>query len=184
MGIIIRQSQQLDLDQVYELNTKCFLDPWHKSKIAHYLDNSFVIENKDNNKIIGVLLQGDITPCNLDLVTDHLDSSYKSNVFIPVNNAGKLFLENKIHCKEIYGIVMICIDYDFRSKGLAQKLIEKHLQNNPNKLLCLNVRVSNNNAYNLYRKFGYEHIAFIKNNYVIPNNEDSMFMIKEFTPTK
>ena len=31
---------------------------------------------------------------------------------------------------------------------------------------------------------GYEHIAFIKNNYVIPNNEDSMFMIKEFTPTK
>ena len=54
MGIIIRQSQQLDLDQVYELNTKCFLDPLHKSKIAHYLDSSFVIENKDNNKRIKI----------------------------------------------------------------------------------------------------------------------------------
>jgi len=184
MGFLIRQSQQLDLDQVYELNTKCFLDPLNKSKIAHYLDSSFVIENKDNNRIIGVLLQGGIIPCNSDLVIDYLDSSYKSDVFIPVNDAGKLFLENKIHCKETCGIVMICIDYDFRSNGLAQKLIEKHWQDNPNKVLCLNVRVSNSNAYNLYRKMGYQHIAFIKNNYVIPNNEDSMFMIKEFTSTK
>jgi len=63
---------------------------------------------------------------------------------------------------------------------LAKKLIEKHWQDNPNKILCLNTRRSNINAYSLYKKMGYEHIALIKNKYFLPT-EDSIFMIKDLS---
>ena len=76
---------------------------------------------------------------------------------------------------------MLCVDEKFRSKGLAQKLIEKHWQNNPNNFSCVNTRVSNSNAYNLYKKLGYQDIAIIKNNYV--HHSDSIFMVKILTFT-
>jgi ribosomal protein S18 acetylase RimI-like enzyme len=74
---------------------------------------------------------------------------------------------------------MICVDPEFRGKGLAKKLIEKHWQDNPNKnILCLNTRKTNISAFMLYKLMGYEHIAYIKNKYFLPT-EDSIFMIKE-----
>lgn len=196
MKIKIRRSCQSDLDKVYDLHAKCFSqsDHWYKSNIRQYLDNGIVVETKDSNKIIGILLQGSITPCNQDLSdfslfastdvnqenTNKQDTDYKADEFIPVNDTGKLFLEKSIHFKELYGIVMVCIDSEYRGKGLAQKLIEKHWQNNSNKVLCLNTRRSNINAYSLYKKMGYEHIALIKNKYFLPT-EDSIFMIKDLS---
>ncbi len=206
MKIKIRRSCQSDLDKVYELHTRCFVqsDHWYKSNIRHYLDNGIVVETKDTNKIIGVLLQGSITPCNKPYISEgssgsfslfsntdnankpenkpNLESGYKADEFSPVNDTGKFFLNNSIHFKELYGIVMICIDPEFRGKGLGKKLIEKHWQDNTNKVLCLNTRRSNISAYTLYKKMGYEHIAFIKNKYFQPN-EDSIFMIKDLTET-
>ena len=80
---------------------------------------------------------------------------------------------------------MICIDPQFRQKGLAQHLIKKHLKCNSNQsiiqktnILCLNTRRSNTNAINLYKKMGYEHIGYIINKYYLPS-EDSVFMIKK-----
>ena len=196
MKIKIRRSCQSDLDKVYDLHAKCFSqsDHWYKSNIRQYLDNGIVVETKDSNKIIGILLQGSITPCNQDLSdfslfastdvnqenTSKQDTDYKADEFIPVNDTGKLFLEKSIHFKELYGIVMVCIDSEYRGKGLAQKLIEKHWQDNANKVLCLNTRRSNINAYSLYKKMGYEHIALIKNKYFLPT-EDSIFMIKDLS---
>ena len=196
MKIKIRRSCQSDLDKVYDLHAKCFSqsDHWYKSNIRQYLDNGIVVETKDSNKIIGILLQGSITPCNQDLSdfslfastdvnqenTNKQDTDYKADEFIPVNDTGKLFLEKSIHFKELYGIVMVCIDSEYRGKGLAQKLIEKHWQDNSNKVLCLNTRRSNINAYSLYKKMGYEHIALIKNKYFLPT-EDSIFMIKDLS---
>ena len=202
MKIKIRRSCQSDLDKVYDLHVKCFSqsDHWYKSNIRHYLDNGIVVETKDSNKIIGILLQGSITPCNQDLNvensstdfslfaptntnqenTSKQESDYKADEFIPVNDTGKLFLEKSIHIKELYGIVMICVDSEYRGKGLAQKLIEKHWQDNPKKILALNTRGSNINAYSLYKKMGYEHIALIKNKYFLPT-EDSIFMIKNLS---
>ena len=116
-----------------------------------YLNNSFVIEIKDSSNIIGVLLQGILIPRNPDLINT-VDSNYKPDAFTPINSEHKLFLENNIYCKNIHGIAMLCIDENFRSKGLAQKLIEKHWQNNPNNFSCLNVSVLNSSAYNLYKK--------------------------------
>lgn len=186
MNILIRKSNQSDLQQAYELNKKCFSNHFSESKIMSYLDDSFVIE-KEDKKIIGVLLQGIIISRNPDLI-NMSDWNYKPDAFTPINDASKLFLENNIYCKNIYGIAILYIDNTFRSMGLAQKLIEKHLQhwknntNITNKISCLNVRVSNSNAYNLYKKLGYQDIAIIKNNYIFQDTfEDSIFMVKDLT---
>ena len=180
MNILIRKSHPSDLQQVYELSKKCFLYPLDESKIMSYLNNSFVIETKDSSNIIGVLLQGILIPRNPDL-SNTVDSNYKPDAFTPINSEHKLFLENNIYCKNIHGIAMLCVDENFRSKGLAQKLIEKHWQDNPNKFSCLNVSVLNSNAYNLYKKLGYQDIAIIKNYYI--NHSDSIFMVKILTFT-
>lgn len=174
MKIKLRRSTQTDLDNVYDLHTKCFnnADYWYKSNIQHYLDNGIIIEIKDTNVVIGILLQGNITPCNkkMDINTD---IEYKEDIFELINDKGNNFDPYK----EYYGIVMICIDPKYRGKGLGKKLIQTHFDDNKNKIICLNTRRSNINAYQLYKKMGYEHIAFIKNKYFLPS-EDSVFMIK------
>ena len=190
MKIKIRRSVQTDLEQIYDLHTKCFSqsDHWYKFAIKNYLDRGIVIEDKENNKIIGVLLQGIITPCNVkldsmenesmtDFTPDAKIDGYKEDIFEHTNEIGKVFFDNKNHFKPIHGIVMICVDSNFRGKGLGKKLIEKHFQDNPERVLCLNTRRSNISAYSLYKKMGYTQIAFIKNKYFNPN-EDSIFMIK------
>jgi len=164
MKILLRNTLTSDLDFIFELQNKCFYpsDRWYKMVINQYIKDGIVIEY--NNKIIGVLFQGTMVPCNdlnsIELVDDYSD----------------LFIKNKEHLKEIYGILMICIDPDYRKKGLAQILINKHLTMNKNKLLCLNVRHTNTNAINLYKKMGYSEVLIIKNKYYLPD-EHSRFMI-------
>jgi ribosomal protein S18 acetylase RimI-like enzyme len=172
MKIKIRRSTQDDLEKIYELHTICFnrSDLWYRSNIQHFLNTGIIIEKE--SEIIGVLLQGNITPCNkkIEIESDH---DYKEDIFEPINDKGKLFNQ----FEEYYGITMICINPRYRGKGLAKKLIIKHFDDNKNMTLCLNTRRSNINAYQLYKKMGYEQIAFIKNKYFLPS-EDSVFMIK------
>jgi ribosomal protein S18 acetylase RimI-like enzyme len=165
MKLVVRRSTNDDLDLIYNLHKLCFdpSDQWYKSIIMQYLNSGIIIENK--SKIIGVILQGSITP------------TVSTDIFEYVNDNGELFFNDNMHLKELYGIVMICIHPKYRNKGLAQKLIQKHFDDNNDKLVCLNTRRSNINAYQLYKKMGYEHIAYIKNKYFLPD-EDSIFMIK------
>ncbi len=200
MKLKFRRSNQNDLESIYNLHMDCFntSDHWYKSNIKHYLDKGIVVEfvdsnsNIDNkpNQIIGVLLQGSIVPCNkkfneeeLDDSTHKINSGYKEDIFEPVSSDGEIFFKNNLHYKELYGIVMICVDSKFRGKGLAKKLIEKHFTDNTGKLVCLNTRRTNVNAYLLYKKMGYEHIAYIKNKYFQPT-EDSIFMIRDLSTDK
>jgi ribosomal protein S18 acetylase RimI-like enzyme len=169
MKVKIRSSQASDLDQIFELHKLCFSpgDHWYKQFISQQLGSGIVVEGSKNNTliIIGVLFQGDIVATEI-----------KEN-FEPNTDAGKLFLQEEYYSKPIYGITMVCIHPSYRKKGLARKLIEKHHNTNKNKLLCLNVRKSNENAVNLYKKMGYEQSATIKEQYYHPT-EDSLFMIK------
>ena len=167
MKCYIRKSNYKDLDNIYNLHINCFNinDQWYKSIIGQYINNGIIIEI-DNNQIIGILLQGDITPC----------SNSEKNDFIPINDKGIEFYNNLDHIKNQYGIVMLCVDNNFRNKGIATKLINTFLNLNKDKLLCLNTRKSNYYAFNLYKKIGFEYIAHIKNKYFLPD-EDSIFMI-------
>jgi len=200
MKVKFRRGCQSDLEQVYDLHTRCFAgaDHWYKSAIKHYLDKGIIVEiiNKDLSKqVIGVLLQGSIIPCNPKMTTEpanipeesnlfdysskqSLDIGYKEDHFEPVTSNGKIFFDNNLHLRDLYGIVMICVEPNYRGKGLAKKLIEKHIKDNSSKVVCLNTRRSNISAFMLYKLMGYEHIAYIKNKYFLPT-EDSIFMIRE-----
>ena len=174
MKIKLRRSNQQDLENIYQLHIKCFnnSDHWYRSNIQHYLDSGIIVEIKETNEIIGILLQGEIIPFNKKIDLNN-NLEYKEDIFESICDKGKIFDS----FKEYYGIVMICIHSDYRGKGLAKKLINKHFDDNKEKLVCLNTRRSNINAYQLYKNMGYEHIAFIKNKYFLPS-EDSIFMIK------
>lgn len=176
MKVIIRKSTNKDLEKIYNLQCRCFTkeDAWYKSSVANYLRDGIVVEAE--NEIIAVLLQGKMTPC--DKKFSYMDCNYKEDIFEPVSETGNYFLENNLHFEEIHSIVMICVDESYRGKGLAKKLIEKHFSGNKGKIVCLNTRRTNINAYHLYKKMGYEHIAYIKNKYFLPD-EDSIFMIKD-----
>lgn len=169
MNVRIRKGKNEDLEGIYECHLKCFEkgDVWYKSFIQQSLNLSFVVERTDNNQIIGVMLQSKITPC---------DPSDEPN-FVSISEMGDAFKENKLYFDSIPGITMLCIDPEYRGKGLAKKLIELHFKHNQNRYVCLNTRKSNP-AFHLYIKMGYEHIANIKNKYFQPN-EDSCFMIKK-----
>ena len=168
MKVIIRRSNKGDMDGIYECHKECFKlsDHWYKSAIQQYVDKSYVIELDETRKIIGVLLQGPVIPCG----ASEVDS------FIPITENGKLYIEKQTHLETNMGISMLCIHPEYRKKGLAKKLIQLHIKENPDKLLCLNTR-SSNPAYNLYLKMGYEHIVIVKNKYYFPT-EDSYFMVK------
>jgi ribosomal protein S18 acetylase RimI-like enzyme len=207
MNIIIRNSTLNDLDEIYNLHIKCFSygDHLYKSILYQYVNKGFVIEiiHNTQKEIIGVLLEGFIKPYNStqyntninydnqDKILAFNDNSSNNNLlinnnnilseyqetFMSINEKSAQFMKQNNHNKEYYGIIMLCINDNYRSKGLGTKLILKHLETNTNKQVCLHVRKSNTSAHNLYKNLGYEDIGFIKNKYIFPN-EDAIFMIK------
>ena len=160
----IRRGNNNDITNVYEFHKLCFeqSDHWYKKMIEQNIDSSYVIEY-DNN-IIGVLLYSEITACdNSDIDNlEIIDSNYTNKQF---------------YFKSFNGITMLCIHPDYRKKGLSKKLIELFFDEHKNQILCLHTRQSNN-AYNLYLKMNFIHIANIKDKYFFPN-EASCFMIKQ-----
>ena len=162
----IRQTTLVDIEEICKLQSSCFEsgDTWSRYTYLKYIDNSLVIEI--DNKIVSVLIQGHITP-----------SGY-GKIFEPVNEIGQKFLDDRKNKQSTFGIALIFTDDNFRKRGLAEMLINKHFELNKNKTLCLNTRISNINSISLYKKVGYNHIANIKNYYNYPS-EDSVFMIRE-----
>jgi len=164
MKLKIRRGESKDLNKIYEMHLKCFdkRDCWYKSAIGDYIRDTIIIEVIDEidfGRIVGVLLQGNITPCDKD------EKIKRNDVNIYIN-------ENSSYS----GIMMICIDPENRGKKLGNKLIEKHFLDNPDKILCLNTRKSNVIAQKLYNNMGYIHYGDIENKYYLPD-ESSHFMI-------
>ncbi|HEY4707910.1 MAG TPA: ribosomal protein S18-alanine N-acetyltransferase, partial [Thermodesulfobacteriota bacterium] len=74
-------------------------------------------------------------------------------------------------------ILNIAVDPKFRGRGLATRLLSMMLQIMKRKMvyeIFLEVRVSNDAARELYRKFGFRE-AFIRKNYY--GDEDAIVMI-------
>ena len=162
----IRESNSEDIDNIYNLQIECFSksDLWYRAIIQQYLDTGFVIEN-NNNKLIGVLLHGDINACD------------RGEEFIPLNDEGKDFLNNNLQNEKFNGIVMICIHPEYQNQGLATILVKKYFDMNKQSKYCLFTRKSNYKAIKLYNKMGYSQIGFIPNKYFFPN-EDALFFMK------
>jgi len=70
-------------------------------------------------------------------------------------------------------IINVAVHPDFRKKGIAKKLVEKIL--NDKDVFFLEVRVSNQIAQNLYKKYNFEVVGTRKK-YYSDNNEDAYIM--------
>ena len=69
----------------------------------------------------------------------------------------------------------IWVSFEHRKKGLASKLMDKMIEENVNNI-TLEVRTTNENAINLYKKYNFK-IVSTRNNYY--GNEDAYLMIRE-----
>ena len=165
--MIFRTPNNDDLDNVFECHKLCFSrsEQWYKSFILPALKDSLIVEL--NNKIIAILLEGPISPCDPNEIKD----------FMPLTSMGNDLKNNNLCNTFINGITMLCVHPEFRKQGIAKKLIQLHQEKHKDEnIICLHTRKTNN-AYNLYLQMGYEHIATIKDKYFLPT-EDSYFMIK------
>jgi len=72
-------------------------------------------------------------------------------------------------------ILNFCVDEEYRNKGIGKSLIEKVLEVSVG-IITLEVRVSNNNAINLYQKYGFEK-ALIRKGYY-SDGEDAILMVR------
>lgn len=110
--------------------------------------------------------------------------SYKEdfkNVFskylvLTINNLIVGFLSSWIVLGEIT-ITNLTIQKDFRNKGLSKHLLGNFLNMYKNYEIFLEVRISNEIARNLYKKFLFEEISIRKNYYTNPV-EDAIVMKK------
>ncbi len=78
---------------------------------------------------------------------------------------------------EVYDIVNIVVDSDYRNKGIGTKLLNYVIDNNLEcKKLMLEVRENNNNAIKFYKDNGFELINVRKNYY---GDEDALIMKRD-----
>jgi ribosomal protein S18 acetylase RimI-like enzyme len=126
MRLRLRIGTNDDLSNIYNLHLKCFSggDVWYKSIMGQYIDNSLVVESCDTGKLLGCLFQGNITPANLNEVSTKVDDFE----FIDSD------FTNYIDLNKLYpAILLVCVDPDYRSKGIGRKLIQAHINSNKDK---------------------------------------------------
>lgn len=78
--------------------------------------------------------------------------------------------------KDEIDIINIIVDKNHRNKKIGSQLLEYVIKNNQYKRFILEVKISNEAAINLYKKFGFE-IKGIRKGYY--NGVDAITMVKE-----
>lgn len=109
-----------------------------------------------------------------------LDSESFNNEFLKVIG----FFDNALLGCLVYTYIYdrieieyIIVDDKYKRQGIATKLLNFIEKNNDIKNITLEVRKSNEEAINFYKKNGFEIVTTRKNYY---NNEDAYLMIKKF----
>ena len=80
--------------------------------------------------------------------------------------------------KKYYRLYSLAIGNDFQNKGLAKRLLEYSLEKLKDKDFSLEVKISNEVAINLYKKFGFEIKKVLKDYY---KDCDGYLMYKKFS---
>jgi ribosomal-protein-alanine N-acetyltransferase len=92
-----------------------------------------------------------------------------------VGFVGLWFLANEAH------IVSVAVRQEFKNRGVGELLILGALElavSNNQRLVTLEVRVSNENAKRLYLKYGFSEMG-VRPRYYVDNNEDALIMSTE-----
>ena len=110
-----------------------------------------------------------------------LDNEAFKNTFLKVLIYKEDIIKGVLVYQDLYDI--LTVDYivvleDSRKKGIATKLLKSMENKHKNAVnTTLEVRKSNNNAINFYKKNGFKEAAIRKNYY---KDEDAILMIKEY----
>lgn len=145
--IEIRKATLKDLDAIYEIEQSSFVNPWKKSDIEYEISANPV------NVFLVALSE--------NTVVGYLD------FLITFNSAS---------------IVQIATKSDVRNRHIATYLLNEMFKILPSKgeekveFVTLEVRQSNDIAFSMYKKFGFEFITIKKNYYA--NGEDALYMVK------
>lgn len=137
------------IKQIAELEKLCFSDPWSINSIQEEL-------NKPMSVFYVLILNLDT---NTEIVVGYLGL---------YNILGEGYITN------------ICVHPEYRCLGYASMLINKVIDySNQNNLdfITLEVRESNCNAINLYKKFGFKEVGLRKNYYSKPS-ENAVIMTR------
>src|SRR5574344_1748040 len=106
---------------------------------------------------------------NLDYV---IKQDYTHIYVYEENNVILRFLHIENHF-EVTDIINIVTKLGYHKKGIATKLMQYLLDNDEYERIMLEVRKSNDEALNLYKKFAFKQINIRKNYY---GNEDAIIM--------
>ena len=119
------------------------------------------------------------------LISNNFSKLYNYNNIIEDNNSILVgyyednLLVGFIHCMksiDSIDIVNIVVDNNYRRRGIATKLIEYIISNNKNKDYFLEVRESNIEAINLYKKNKF-YVVNVRKNYY--QDEDALLMKRD-----
>ena len=80
--------------------------------------------------------------------------------------------------KKYYRLYSLAIGNDFQNKGLAKRILEYSFEKLKDKDFSLEVKISNEVAINLYKKFGFEIKKVLKDYY---KDCDGYLMYKKFS---
>lgn len=109
----------------------------------------------DNNAIVGVIC---VIPCGIKLcITDGIDNMPEDfiNNLNPVINGYFAPLIDESFSYTGYNITNICVNSDYRNKGLGRLLMAHCIDTYGSETIHLDVIASNKTAINLYQKFGF-----------------------------
>lgn len=119
-----------------------------------------------------------------------LPENYPKDLWIDIFNIGKEHCFVAEVSKTIIGyifcnqetIISFAINPEFQNKGIGKQLLS-HCLNTFTTHVNLNVRISNEKAINIYKKFDFDVKDIIKDYYINPN-EDCIVMKRLFSSTK
>ena len=114
---------------------------------------------------------------------EYINNEYKNNPFFKLLVIEEESIIGYLYYSDIYErieINQIEVDLSYRNKGYGSKLI-KYLIDNTNKSITLEVRIDNNPAISLYKKFDFKEVSIRKNYY---NGVDGILMERKYNNGK
>ncbi len=118
------------------------------------------------------------SPLSEDFITQEIESNPLSHYLcFEENGVVKGYIG--LWLTDIGSIINLVVDELYRENKIASRLIEASIEtfnNNGINQISLDVRVSNNKAISLYKKYNFKEVLIRKKYY--SNNEDAIVMIR------
>lgn len=183
---VVRPMRSEDIDQVSEVERECFSSPWPTSayrrelrdnRMSRYIVLAEVLERPNPAEL--AIETGESSSGGVRRAVEQLFRPFGRATVAPteriVGFAGMWLMLDEAH------VTTIGIKRDLRGRGLGELLFATLIDiaiGVGGARVTLEVRVSNQSAQNLYRKYGFYQEG-IRRRYYSDNNEDALIMWSE-----